>query len=33
MIDPGHLVAIVVDGRQKEYSYGMRLTAFGRAVC
>ncbi len=29
MIDPGHFVAIVVDGRQKEYSYGMRLTAFG----
>ncbi len=30
MIDPGHFVAIVVDGRQKEYSYGMRLTAFGQ---
>lgn len=29
MIDPGHFVAIVVDGRQKEYSYGMRLSAFG----
>ena len=28
MIEPGHFVAIVVDGRQKEYSYGMRLTAF-----
>lgn len=28
MIDPGHFVAIVVDGRQKEYSYGMRLSAF-----
>ena len=30
MVDPGHFVAIVVDGRQKEYSYGMRLTAFGQ---
>ncbi len=29
MIEPGHFVAIVVDGRQKEYSYGMRLSAFG----
>ena len=29
MVEPGHFVAIVVDGRQKEYSYGMRLTAFG----
>ncbi len=28
MVEPGHFVAIVVDGRQKEYSYGMRLTAF-----
>lgn len=28
MIEPGHFVAIVVDGRQKEYSYGMRLSAF-----
>ena len=30
MIEPGHFVAIVVDGRQKEYSYGMRLSAFGQ---
>ena len=29
MVEPGHFVAIVVDGRQKEYSYGMRLTTFG----
>ena len=28
MIEPGHFVAIVVDGRQKDYSYGMRLSAF-----
>jgi len=28
MIEPGHYVAIIVDGRQKEYSFGMRLTAF-----
>jgi len=30
MVDPGHFVAIVVDGRQKDYSYGMRLSAFGQ---
>jgi len=29
MVEPGHFVAIVVDGRQKDYSYGMRLSAFG----
>jgi len=29
MIEPGHFVAIVVDGRQKTYSYGMRLSTFG----
>ena len=28
MVEPGHFVAIIVDGRQKEYSFGMRLTAF-----
>ena len=28
MVEPGHFVAIIVDGRQKEYSYGMRLSAF-----
>ncbi len=28
MVEPGHFVAIVADGRQKEYSYGMRLSAF-----
>lgn len=30
MIEPGHFVAIVVDGRQKEYSYGMRLSSFAQ---
>ena len=28
MVEPGHFVAIVVDGRQKEYSYGMRSQRF-----
>ena len=28
MVEPGHFVAIVVDGRQKDYSYGMRLSTF-----
>ncbi|MPM49670.1 hypothetical protein SDC9_96400 [bioreactor metagenome] len=28
MVEPGHYVAIIVDGRQKEYSFGMRLSAF-----
>ncbi len=30
MVEPGHFVAIVVDGRQKDYSYGMRLSAFAQ---
>ncbi len=30
MVEPGHFVAIVADGRQKEYSYGMLLSAFGQ---
>ncbi len=28
MIEPGHLVAIVADGRQNGYSYGLTLTEF-----
>ncbi len=28
MIEPGHFVAIVADGRQNDYSYGLTLTEF-----
>ncbi len=28
MVEPGHYVAIVVDGRQKEYSIGLNMTDF-----
>ena len=30
IVEPGHFVAIVADGRQKEYSFGMRLSDFGQ---
>lgn len=30
MVEPGHFIAITVDGRQKDYSYGITITEFAQ---